>query len=336
MTRAALFCAGRGSYTERSLGSLKGSLAYVQRAEELRVKYGLPSLLELDRAQRFSAARHLDPVNSSALIWLVSMLDAERARQEAEIVCVGGNSLGWYTALTVAGALSFEDGFRLMQGMAMLQAELAREQPELGGQLVYPLVDEAWRPLAEREACVAAALASSNGEALVSIRLGGLIVLAGNQTGMQHLMSELEPVELGKNRYPLKLTNHGPYHTPWVREVSVRARETLAQVQFRRPHSTLIDGHGKRYTPWGTDPTELAEYTLGAQVQECFDFTTSVRVALREFAPETIVLPGPGSSLAGVVGQILVAERWRGLATRDAFRSAQDAEHAPLQVMGAR
>ena len=49
------------------------------RAEQLRAGYGLEPLLDLDRADRFDPARHLQPVHASPLIFLVSMLDAETA-----------------------------------------------------------------------------------------------------------------------------------------------------------------------------------------------------------------------------------------------------------------
>ena len=57
--------------------------------------------------------------------------------------------------------------------------------------------------------------------------------------------------------------------------------------------------------------------TVGAQVDTPYGFTASVRVALCEHAPARIVLPGPGNTLGGVVGQILARLRWRGIASRE-------------------
>ena len=247
-----------------------------------------------------------------------------------ELVCAGGNSLGWYTALAVAGALSFEDGFRLVQTMSLLQAE---EQEGAGGQLIYPLVDADWRPLPERAAAVREALASSGGEALPSIHLGGYAVLAGSERGLEHLVRALPPVQLGKANYPFRLVQHGPYHTPLVEPVADRARKTLSELPFRPPRVTLIDGLGRRHTPWSADPAELARYTLGAQIVEPYDFTAGVRVALREYAPDAVVLPGPENTLGGVVGQVLVAERWRGITCRDDFERAQAGDDAPVLSM---
>jgi acyl transferase domain-containing protein len=333
MTRAALLCPGRGSYGERQLRSLPADHAWVRRADELRVEYGLPKLTELDRAERYSAALHLRPANASLLIWLVSMLDCAQALalERHEVVCVAGNSMGWYTALAVAGALSFDDGFRLVQEMSLLQ-----EQHAGGGQVIYPLIDEQWRRDEVLAGAVRDALATSNGQAFPSIDLGGYAVLAGTEAGIAHLLQRLPPVKLGATSYPFRLIQHGAYHTQLVQPVAAAARAKLARLDFRQPTTTLIDGRGVRFTPWSTDVAELVDYTLGAQVVEPYDFTLSVRVALREHAPDALVLPGPGNTLGGVCGQILAAEGWRSIGSKADFERAQQGERPPLVSMGGR
>ena len=44
-----------------------------------------------------------------------------------------------------------------------------------------------------------------------------------------------------------------------------------------------------------------------------------VRAALREFAPDALVLPGPGNTLGSICGQIVLAEGYRGLRSRADF-----------------
>jgi malonyl CoA-acyl carrier protein transacylase len=320
--RAALILPGRGSYGERSLGSLDPTDDLVRRAEELRRPYDLPSLFELDSAARFAPSQHLAPANASPLTYLASMLDFERAQRVYRIVCCAGNSLGWYTALAAAGALSFEDGFRLVQEMSLLQQELASE----GGQLLYPLTGEDWRPDMMLAASVEAALAAAGPEVYRSIELGGTLVLAGSEAGLARLTQALPEVQRGTRRYPLRLAQHGPYHTPLVGHVAARAREALGDLDFRAPRTTLIDGRGRRFTPWSTDVAELFDYTLHTQVVTTFDFARSVRVALREHAPERLVLPGPGNTLGAVCGRILAAEGWRGIRSHDDFDRVQESD----------
>ena len=331
MKRAAILCPGRGSYTERTLGSIPAGHDWLRRADVLRKERGLIPLAKLDGARRFDPSVHLAPTNASALIWLVTMIDAAEAAREDRIVCVAGNSMGWYTALAVAGALDFEGGFRLVQEMAILQEEQQKE--EAGGQVIYPLVDETWRRDPRLVNAVESAIAGSGGTALLSIRLGGFAVLAGTEPGIEHLLRALPRTKLGANPYPFRLMRHGPYHTPWLASVASQARDRLANLEFRAPKVTLVDGRGVRCTPWSTDPAELAAYTFGAQVVETFDFTASVRVALREQAPERLVCPGPGNTLGGVCGQILVEEGWRGIRSREDFDRVQQGADPVLVSM---
>jgi len=328
MKRIAILCPGRGSYTKRSLRSLPQDHPWVARADELRAEEGLGSLRELDATDVWDSARHLRPDSVSPLIYLVSMLDAEEAMAAHETVAIAGNSMGWYTALAVAGALSFDDGFRLVQRMSLLQMEGGA-----GGQVLYPTVDEQWRHDPARQASVDGALASSGGEALPSIDLGGYAVLAGTERGIAHLLAALPRVEVGPSVYPFRLAQHGPYHTPWLADVAARAAEQLGGLDFRPPGTPLIDGRGARFTPWTTDPRELRDYTLGAQVTTPYRFTASVRVALREHAPDLLALPGPGNTLGGVCGQILAAEGWRGIANRADFERVQEGDRPVVWSM---
>jgi len=328
MRRAALFCPGRGSYTKKSLRSLPADDPWVAAAEAIRASYGLEPLLALDGAARFDPPLHLQPKHVSPLIYLATMLDARAARAEWDLVCVGGNSMGWYTALAVAGALPFEDGFRLVQEMSILQQEEGG-----GGQVIYPLVDDAWHRDPRLVAAVDATLAASGGEALPSIDLGGYAVLAGSEAGVDHLLRALPPVEMGPTLYPFRLAQHGPYHTRFVARVAERARAALAGLDWRPPEIALVDGRGARHSPWSSDPDAIAAYTLGPQITEPYGFGASVRVALREYAPERIVLPGPGNSLGGVVGQVIVAEGWRGIRSRAEFEKVQESGEPLLHSM---
>lgn len=327
MSRAALVCPGRGSYTAASLGSLPPEHPLVGRAEELRARYDLEPLLALDAADRFDPARHLRPANASPLILVASLLDAEQAFVDHEVVAVAGNSLGWYTALAAGGALPFDDAFRLVQEIALLQelpAEGGDDGP--GGQVIYPLNGADWQPDAELEAAVAAALTEDGvrgGQVYPSIDLGGYAVLAGDEPGVRHLLERLPPARVGERLFPLRLAQHGPYHTPLVAHVAEAARTALDGLEWGQPRITLVDGRGARWTPWSTDPDALRDYTLGEQLVAPFDFATCVTVLLREEAPDLLVLPGPGNSLGGICGQIVVAEGYRGIRTRADFERAQ-------------
>ncbi|MCH2102040.1 MAG: ACP S-malonyltransferase [Planctomycetes bacterium] len=326
MSRAVLVLPGRGSYTERTMGQLPTEHSWVQEAESIRAKLGLDPLLDLDRAERFSPARHLRPSHVSPLIYLRTMLDVERVLREHEVVAIVGNSMGWYTALAAGGSLSFKDGFHLVQQMSILQEEHGSD----GGQIVYPLVGEDWKRIAEREAAVEAVVSEYVGELFYSIHLGGQVVLAGSRGGLSAAAEALDSVQQGRVTYPLRLAQHGPYHTPLVEATAMAARTFAADLVFHQPEIELIDGLGRRHTPWGAELEILRGYTFGAQIVGTYDFTRSVEVALCEHAPDHLIAVGPGNTLGGICGQILAGLHWRGIDSKETFLLAQEGDTPPL------
>ena len=330
MSRIALVLPGRGSYTEAAMGSLTPDHPYVIAAEAYRAELGLEPLLSLDQADKFAPARHLRPAHVSVLIYVATMLHVERAFQQHDVTCVLGNSMGWYTSLAAAGSLSFEEGLRLVQRMAMLQEAHGSD----GGQVIYPVVGDDWLPIAEREDAVLALVGEEDAHIFPSIDLGGYVVLAGTREGLARARDVLPPVQQGAVTYPFRLAQHGPYHTHLVADTSTAAFQTLDDLEFRVPHTTLIDGMGRRHTPWSADTNVLKNYTLGAQVTDPYEFTSSVAVALVEHAPERIVHTGPGNTLGGVIGQICVDLGWRGMQSRDDFAAIQASDDPVLVSMG--
>lgn len=331
MSRAAVIFPGRDGYTSASMGSLPREHPLVRRAEELRAGYPLPSLLELDGAERFDPHLHLAPANASPLIFVASLLDADTIGGDLSPVIALGSSLGWYTALVYAGVLSFDDGYRLVQEIGLLQQEPPPSGGP-GGQVIYPLVGPDWRASEELAGIVATALERGEDQVHRSIDLGGYAVLAGSEVGVARLLGDLPPVKVGERIYPVRLALHGPEHTPLMAHVAGAASERLGGITWHAPRITLVDGRGAWWSPWSTDPAELRDYTLGEQLVSPFSFATALRVALREWAPDRLVLPGPGSTLGGICGQVLVAEGYRAIHSRAEFEEAQQREPLILSM----
>jgi hypothetical protein len=86
------------------------------------------------------------------------------------------------------------------------------------------------------------------------------------------------------------------------------ARASLPATWFGRPEVPLIDGRGKIWRRFESDAESLWDYTFGHQILAPYDFTTAMTVAIREFAPDRIVLLGPGETLAARSGRCCRAE----------------------------
>lgn len=320
--RVLLVCPGRGSYDRASLGSLKGrrgaAQAVIDACDGWRTEHGRPTVSELDAAEAFKTSLHVAGEHASLLTFACSVADRfELDADRYEVVGVAGNSMGWYTALAVAGALSLDDGIRLVDTMGSYQ-----ERNVIGGQILYPLTDEDWVADPVLADAVEAALRQVAAEGHVaewSIRLGGFAVLGADADGTKRLLGVLPPVQRGDRTFPVQLPLHSAFHTSLLEPTSARARVELADLGFRAPEVPLIDGRGRIFRPRSADPDELRDYTLGHQVVRPYDFTTSIVTALHHCAPDLVVALGPGNPLGGPLARILTADGWHGLRTRSAF-----------------
>lgn len=342
--RALVICPGRGSYTSAEQGYLRRPLADTSRTQldeaiaavdEQRAAAGLPALGEIDGADRLSAA-HQAGENISSLILACTALDfLSIDTSRVEVVAAAGNSMGWYSALFCGGALSLEDTFTLVQTMG----SMARDTPEglIGGQLLYPTVGEDWRHDPTREAAVASALqtaAAGGHRAGCSIHFGGFAVVWGDEAALAAAEAALPVLQMGSRSYPLRLRGHAAFHSPLLQPYSDRGVAQLSDIGWHQPALPMIDGRGHQWRPLSTDPAALRDYTLRTQVLETYDFTASIRVAMREYAPDLVLCLGPGDSLGAAVAQVLIAEGWQGIADRDTFTARQAG--SPLLVSFAR
>lgn len=321
---ALVICPGRGSYGKAELGYLKrlhaDKTALIEIVDQMRAERGQATISALDGAERFSVATHTRGDIASPLIFTASyadFLDIDRSR--FDVAAVTGNSMGWYTALACAGAVTPAAGFSIVDAMGEHS-----QAGEPGGQVLLSMVDEEWHEVpGQRETLLALvdAIASRPGHALsISIELGGMIVLAGNDQSLDALLAEAPPTP---GREPMRLVNHGPFHSALMQGSSDRARGQLPADWFARPRLPMVDGRGQVWAPLASNPRSLWDYTFATQILETYDFTRAIQVAVREFAPDRIILLGPGDSLGGAIAQALIAIEWRGLRSKADFQVMQ-------------
>ncbi len=330
--RLAIICPGRGSYTKETLGYLSKYRPrineFIKDLDSRRNSRGEPTISELDQAATFSPGIHTKGENASTLIYACSYADFQSIDLEKnEIVAVTGNSMGWYLALAFGGALDWAGAFEVINTMGSMMKDKI-----IGGQIIYPVVNGDWIKSKELSSTVEKAIQEARaqgGEIYPSIHLGGYAVMGGDAKGLSLMMKLLPKIE----NYPFQLVNHAAFHTPLLKETSQRAFELLSSDLFQVPSKPLVDGRGKIWQPYATDLEELYRYTLDTQVVDTYDFTKAVTVTLKEFAPDKLVLLGPGNSLGGSIGQILVENKWLGIESKSDF-SAQQKQEPFLISMG--
>ena len=333
MTTAVVICPGRGTYNCGELGYLARHFpdpTLLARFDALREEAGQETLSALDGAEKFALRTHSRGDNASGLIFAASLGDFLTIDRDAiDVVAVTGNSMGWYTALACGGAIGAQDGFRLANTMGTLMQEAL-----IGGQLIYPWMDEEWHPDTARKDELLALIAEIDGtdgaRLFLSIDLGGLLVLAGNEAGLKAFEARVEPQQ---GRFPMRLANHAAFHSPLQEPVATKGRARIPAELLRQPALPLVDGRGEIWWPGATDTAALHDYTLGHQVVETYDFTRALTVAAREFAPDLFIVLGPGTTLGGAVAQSLIVADWRGMHDKQSFRSVQD-DKPVLAAMG--
>ena len=322
--RAVVICPGRGTYNKEELGYLakyhsekQDMIAVIDADRKARNQ---ATIAELDAAEKYNMRQHTAGENASSLIYACARGDfLDINRDEYDIVAVTGNSMGWYIACAVAGAISHENGARLINTMGSMMTDGL-----IGGQAIYPIVDDNWQPCPERFAMVLNAIEMINQQAdcelYASILLGGYMVFGGNEPALKALSQHLPELE---NRYPMRLFNHAAFHTPLMADIATKGQQQLGEHLFSAPDIPLIDGEGRIWQPHSTHVPELYDYTLGTQVRETYNFGKAIEVSIKEFAPDALIITGPGATLGGAVAQTLIAHNWYDLTDKASFVERQ-------------
>lgn len=316
---AVLICPGRGTYNAPELGYLaRHHGAKLADFDAFRAEQGQETVTALDGAAKFSARIHTRGDNASPLIYAASLLDSQAISEAFDIVAVTGNSMGWYTALAAGGAVSPMAGMQIVNTMGTLMQERL-----IGGQTLYPFVDENWQPIAGKRQALLDLVGDigvrKDHVLAASIHLGGMLVVAGNEAGLKAFEAAVVPYD----RYPMRLPNHAAFHTALQTPVAAEGRSKLGVDLFGTPEIPLIDGRGAIWWPGAVEAAALRDYTLGAQVVETYDFTKAIQVAAREFAPDVFIVTGPGGTLGGAIAQSLIAIEWEGIGDKATFQSRQ-------------
>jgi hypothetical protein len=94
----------------------------------------------------------------------------------------------------------------------------------------------------------------------------------------------------------------------------------------------MIAGGGRVFGAWSS-PAAILDYTLREQILATYDFSAALRCALYDYAPEVVICLGPGDTMGGPVGQVMVETGWRGMRDFTDFLEAQRSDAPPVIAM---
>ncbi len=219
-------------------------------------------------------------------IFLHSVLLAKSLGDEFKPDMTAGHSLGEFSALVAAGALSFEDGLRLVSARAKAMQKACEIKPSTMA-AVLALPDEK-----VEEICA---------------NIPGVVVCANyNCPGQLVISGEIEAIDAaceqllaaGAKR-ALKLKVGGAFHSPCMEPARAELAEAIANTTFSTPTCPVYQNVDAKPH---TNPEEI-KANLIAQLTAPVRWTQTVQNMIADGATEFVEL-GPGKVLQGLVSKI--------------------------------
>ena len=222
-------------------------------------------------------------------VFLHSVISALCGSENFEPDMVGGHSLGEFSALVAAKALSFADGLRLVYARAMAM-QAACEKVESTMAAVIGLTDQQVEDIC-REVSV-------DGKVVVPANYNcpGQVVISGTVTGVEAACPKM--LEAGAKR-ALKLKVGGAFHSPLMQPAHDELAKAINEANFHTPVCPVYQNVDA--LPH-TDPTEIKN-NLIAQLTAPVKWTQIIQNMVKDGLTEVVEL-GPGAVLQGLVKKI--------------------------------
>ncbi len=236
-------------------------------------------------------------INTQPAILTVSLACLAAAEERAELwdspLFVAGHSLGEYSAAVASGALSFEDGLRLVQERGRLMQAAGEENP--GGMIAVLGLDEA----AARELC------SASGAQLCNVNAPGQVVIGGE---LDVIARATEMARSYGARRTVPLNVSGAFHTTLMQPATVGMAAALDTVTFVDPEVPIVaNGTGMPVLEAPALRQELSyQLTHAVLWQQSVEHMLAAGVRL-------FVEFGPGQVLSGLVKRTAPAAEIRNL-----------------------
>ena len=202
---------------------------------------------------------------------------------------VAGHSLGELSALVAAGALTFEDGLRLVHARAMAMQKCCEATPgTMAAIIALPdeVVEEVCRKVSTDDCLVIPA----------NYNCPGQLVISGHQEAVNAACEELKAA--GAKR-ALVLPVSGAFHSPLMQAAKDELAAAIEQTEFHTPCCPVYQNVDA--LPH-TDPAEIKQ-NLMAQLTGSVRWTKSVQNMIADGATEFTEC-GPGKALQGMIAKI--------------------------------
>lgn len=222
-------------------------------------------------------------------VYLHSVISALCLGDEFKPEMTAGHSLGEFSALVAAGALSFEDGLKLVAARANAMQKACEKNPGTMAAIIG-LPDEKVVEICDS--------VSKDGEVVVAANFNcpGQLVISGSKNGIDKACELLKDAG-AKRALPLKVG--GAFHSPLMQSAKDELQAAIEATNINTPKCPVYQNvDGKAHT----DAAEI-KANLIAQLTSSVRWTTSVQNMIAAGATEFVEC-GPGKALQGMIGRI--------------------------------
>ena len=203
---------------------------------------------------------------------------------------VGGHSLGEFSALVAAGALSFEDGLRLVHARALAMQKACEAAPGTMA-AVLNLSDETIEQICEEVS------AAGNGVVgAANYNCPGQLVISGN---IEEVNTACEKMKEAGAKRALVLPVGGAFHSPLMQPAKDELEAAIEQTEFHTPSCPIYQNVDAKAH---TDAAEIKQ-NLIAQLTASVRWTQEVQNMMAASATEFTEC-GPGKALQGMIAKI--------------------------------
>ncbi|PLX13210.1 MAG: [acyl-carrier-protein] S-malonyltransferase, partial [Marinilabiliales bacterium] len=199
---------------------------------------------------------------------------------------VAGHSLGEFSALVASGALSFEDGLKLVSARAQAMQKACEAEPSTMAAIVGMEDELVEKTCKEIDEVVVPANYNSPGQ----------LVISGSFKGIDIACEKL--TELGAKR-ALKLQVGGAFHSPLMEPARAELEAAINNTSFSKPVCPVYQNVSAKPV---TDPEEIKK-NLIAQLTAPVRWTQTVKNMLADGASHFTEV-GPGKVLQGLIKKV--------------------------------
>lgn len=202
---------------------------------------------------------------------------------------VAGHSLGEFSALVASGALSFEDGLKLVAARANAMQKACEKNPGTMAAIIA-LPDETVEHVCEE--------VSKEGKVVVAANYNcpGQLVISGEKDAINEACEKLKAAG-AKRALPLMVG--GAFHSPLMQPAKDELQEAIEKTNFSTPSCPVYQNVDAKPH---TDPSEI-KANLIAQLTSPVRWTKSVQNMIADGADDFTEC-GPGRALRGMIGRI--------------------------------